>query len=168
MNKTITINLENLSEEEREQFMRLVEKGNKKKSKVWKPADREKYYYIRNDGEVYYAFYEKYCSVDCGNYLLGNCFRTEEEAKFAVEKIKVTTELKRFAEENNEKELDWDKYRQPKYHLVYNYESKNIIIDYTCKHKFNSIYFSSREITEKAIKTIGEERLKKYYFEVVE
>ena len=69
--------------------------SNKKKSKVWKPADREKYYYIRNDGEVYQAFYEKNCSTDCGNYSLGNCFRTEEEAKFAVEKLKVIAELKR-------------------------------------------------------------------------
>ena len=166
MNETVTINMENLSTEEREQFMKLVEKGNKKKSKVWEPADREKYYYVRSDGEVLHGYYEKCCSFDCSIYSIGNCFRTEDEAKFVAEKIKVTAELKRFAEENNDKELNWDKYSQPKYHLIYNYESKNIIIDYTCKHKFNSIYFSSIAIAKKVIETIGEDRIKKYYFEV--
>lgn len=163
----ITVKMENLSEEERKQLIELVEKSNKKKSKVWEPADREEYYYVRSDGEVLHGYYEKCCSFDCSIYSIGNCFRTEEEAKFVVEKIKVTAELKKLAEENNE-ELNWKNEDQPKYHLIYNYESKNIIIDYTCKYKFNSIYFSSKEIAKRAIETIGEKRLKKYYFEVEE
>ena len=32
--------------------------------------------------------------------------------------------------------------------------------------KQNDIYFSSKEIAEQAVKEIGEERIKKYYFEV--
>lgn len=167
MNETVTINMENLSTEEREQFMKLVEKGNKKKSKVWEPEEYEPYFFIGPSGIINGSYYEADAS-DKRRYSIGNCFRTEEEAKFVAEKIKVIAELKRFAEENNEKELNWDKYSHSKYLLVYNYESKNIIIDYTRKHKFNSIYFSSIDIAKKAIETIGEDRIKKYYFEVEE
>lgn len=163
----ITVKMENLSEEERKQLIELVEKSNKENNKVWKPADREKYYYIRNDGEVYHGFYEKYCSADCGNYSMGNCFRTREEAEFAAEKLKVSAELKRFAKENNE-EIDWNKQTQLKYHLFYNHRDKEIVIDYNTVYQFNSINFSSVKIAKQAVNTIGEERLKKYYFEVVE
>lgn len=166
-NKTVTINIENLSEEERKQFMELVEKSNKEKNKVWKPTDREKYYYIRNDGEVYHGFYEKYCSTDCGNYSMGNCFRTEEEAKFAVEKLKVIAELKRFAEENNDK-IDWNDESQDKYCLRYDYKYNKMLVESNQFLKHNSTYFSSKEIAKRAIETIGKERLKKYYFEVEE
>lgn len=167
MNETVTINMENLSKEEREQFMRLVEKGNKKKSKVWEPADRDKYYYVRSDGEVLHGYYEKCCSFDCSIYSIGNCFRTEEEAKFVAEKIKVIAELKRFAEENN-KQMDWNNEKQDKYYLRYNYNCNKIFVDNNQFLKCTTIYFSSEEIAKKAIETIGEERLKKYYFEIEE
>lgn len=167
MKETVTINIENLSEEERKQFMRLIEKSNKEKNKVWKLTDREKYYYIRNDGEVYHGFYEKYCSADCGNYSMGNCFRTEEEAKFAVEKLKVIAELKRFAAENN-KNIDWNEEFQHKYCLRYDCKHNEIVVEYNLFLKNNTTYFSSKEIAKRAITTIGIKRLKKYYFEIEE
>lgn len=167
MNETVTINMENLSTEEREQFMRLVEKGNKKKSKVWEPADREKYYYVRSDGEVLHGYYEKCCSFDCSIYSIGNCFRTEEEAKFVAEKIKVTAELKRFAEENN-KNIDWNDESQDKYCLRYDCKYNEMLVECNQFLKHNSIYFSSKEIAKRAITTIGIKRLKKYFFEVEE
>ena len=165
MNETVIINMENLSAEEREQFMKLVEKGNKKKNQAWEPKDREKYYYVRSDGEVLHGYYVKDCSFDYNIYSIGNCFRTVVEAKFAAEKIKITTELKRFAEENND-EIDWNNYSQIKCFLYCNTKANTIEIDHNNRNKNNSIYFSSKEIAKKAIETIGEERLKKYYFEV--
>lgn len=167
MNETVTINMENLSAEEREQFMKLIEKGNKVKSKNWEPKDREKYYYVRSDGEVLHGYYEKCCSFDCSIYSIGNCFRTEEEAKFVAEKIKVIAELKRFAKENNEK-MDWYNPDQNKYFIYYNYRDDEISIDFNKLFKRETLYFSSNIIAKEAIETIGEERLKKYYFEVKE
>lgn len=37
MENNITVNMENLSEEEREQLMKLIKKSNKPKSKILKP-----------------------------------------------------------------------------------------------------------------------------------
>ena len=166
MNETITINMENLSEEERKQLIELVEKSNKEHNKVWKPADREKYYYIRNDGDIYKAFFENYSSVDCDNYSIGNCFRTEKEANFAVEKLKVIADLKRFAEGKNDKELDWNDVTQSKYWLQYDCNQNKILIFENQFLKHNDIYFSSEKIAKEAIETIGKGRIKKYYFEV--
>ena len=43
-NNTISVNLNNLTEEEREQFFLLVEKSNSKKGKVWNPEKGIKFY----------------------------------------------------------------------------------------------------------------------------
>ena len=40
----IKLNMENLTKEEREQLLKLVEKANRKESKVWKPKYNDKYY----------------------------------------------------------------------------------------------------------------------------
>ena len=168
MKKIITINVENLSKEEYNLFTQLIEKSKKKKNNIWKPERREKYYYVRNDGEVFHSFYENCCSADCGNYSMGNCFRTREEAEFTVKKLEVIAELKRFAEENNNKELDWNNKNQTKYWLAYDCKNNEILIYNNMFVKHNDIFFSSNTIAEKAIKEIGEERLKKYYFEMEE
>ena len=164
-NQNITVNMENLSDEERNTLLELINKANKPKSKVWKPEDAELYYFIRNDGQICYTHWNE-IDLDQDRYGLGNCFKTEDEAKFALEKLKVITELKRFALEHNGGEIDWSDKEQDKYFMYYSYISFKIIIDYTTTSKRTTTYFTSREIAEQAIKKIGKERLKKYYFEV--
>ena len=51
-NQNITINMENLSQEERTALLSLIEKANKPKSKVWKPESDEMYYYSCSDGFI--------------------------------------------------------------------------------------------------------------------
>ena len=51
MNEQITVNLNNFTEEEREQFKKLLEKGNKE-SRVWKPKKIDQYYYINDFTDV--------------------------------------------------------------------------------------------------------------------
>ena len=106
MENNISVNLENLSEEEREQLMKLIQKSNGCKRKVWKPEYGEFYFYISKYGAVGNSIWEN-DHVDNGCYGIGNCFKTEEEAEFSLEKAKVETELRRFAEKNNEYEIDW-------------------------------------------------------------
>lgn len=165
---TLQINMNNLSDEERNTLLSLVKKSNEpksKKSKVWKPQEGDDFCTIYGDGSIYTLTWT--INRDrVERYEIGNCFKTEEEAKFAVEKLKVITELKRFALEHNEGEIDWSDKEQDKYFMYYSYISFKIIIDYTTTSKRTTTYFTSREIAEQAIKEIGEERLKKYYFEV--
>lgn len=165
MENNITVNMENLSEEERKQLMKLIQKSNGSKWKVCKPKNNEKYFFISGCG-VINSFRWINDSTDNGCYGIGNCFKTEEEAEFALEKAKVETELRRFAEENNEYEIDW-KDRREKYFIYYDYIKEIISTSYKFSFRRTSApFFTSKEIAEQAIKSIGEERLKKYYFGV--
>ena len=96
---------------------------------------------------------------------MGNCYETIEEAEQAIEILKIHNELKHYAEEHNEAEIDWDSNEQPKYLILADYYysdmSEYIDIDYDCIYKYpNQIYFTSREIAEDAIKAIGKDRVK--------
>lgn len=137
-------------------------------SKVWKPEKDGHYYYYDNDGRTYQS---SYCedSIDKRRLEFGNCFKTKEEASHMIEKLKVINELKKFALENNEEEIDWKNYAQ-KYTMIYDYSCQEIRIDYWNYMQFIpfNIYFTSEEIARKAIKTIGEDRIKKYYFDIGE
>ena len=165
MENNITVNLENLSKEEREQLMKLIQKSNGCKRKVWKPEYNVFYFCISEYGSVVNNTWEN-DYMDNGCYGIGNCFKTEEEAEFALEKAKVETELRRFAEENNEYEIDWKDKKQEKWFIFYNCKEENINTMYVYDFCICNICFTSEEIARQAIKSIGEKRLKKYYFGV--
>jgi hypothetical protein len=137
------------------------------KRKWWEPKKGKPYYFIRHDVNIDYFDYGEY-ENDKRLMAIGNCFQTAEQAKFMVEKLKVIHELERFAYENNEKEIDWNDVNQTKYYLGMFQSDKIIAVFSTykwCYTPFN-IYFTSEEIAKKAIETIGEDRIKKYYFGV--
>lgn len=165
-NNTLQINMNNLTDEERNTLLSLVKKSNEPKSKVWKPKFGLVYYFISNNGEIEATNCIE-SIADEERFVFGNCFKTKDEAKFAVEKLKVITELKRFALEHNEGEIDWNT-RKKNFYIYYSYYINRIDIDFATHMRESIVYFTSREIAEQAIQEIGEERLKKYYFEVNE
>ena len=137
------------------------------KKKYWTPKEKEKYFYIEDcmgvsdDRNVQ-------APIDYCRFNIGNCFKTKEEAEHMIEKLKVIHELQKFAYENNEGEIDWNDAKQYKQFLIYDIEDKKVCVDYKTYVKsepFN-IYFTSFDIARKAIKTIGEDRIKKYYFDI--
>lgn len=165
MENNITVNMENLSEEEREQLMKIIKKSNGSKGKVCKPDYRRKYFYVNECGGIMNSkWYDDV--IDTDRYEIGNCFKTKEEAEFALEKVKVETELRRFAEENNEHEIDWKNKKQEKWFIFYNCKEEIINPIYLYDFYICNICFTSEEIARQAIKSIGEERLKKYYFRI--
>lgn len=166
-NQNITVNMENLSPEERSTLLSLIEKANKLKNKVWKPEKDETYYYLYSYGKIEEDTWDN-ANEDRIRYAIGNCFKTKEEAEFALERQKVIMELKRFALEHNEGEIDWNDSNQIKYFLSYQHDKNIIFIDSYYFIQICDIYFTSEEIAKAAIKEIGEERIKKYYFEVEE
>lgn len=167
-NQNITVNMENLSQEERTTLLSLIEKANKAKSKVWKPKENETYYYLYSYGNIDEDTWDS-ANGDKKRYALGNCFKTKEEAEFALERQKVITELKRFTLEHNEGEIDWSNGSQYKYYLYFNHYENRICISACTYYTYTQcIYFTSSEIARAAIQEIGEERIKKYYFEVKE
>lgn len=164
-NNTLQINMNNLTDEERATLLSLVEKANKPVNKVWKPEVEEKFYTLFGDGSINELTWLNHADI-LKRYEIGNCFKTKDEAKFTLEKLKVITELKRYAMEHNEKEIDWNDEDQDKFGLYFHHQSKKILINVYTSCQTTFIYFTSKEIARSAIETIGEERIKKYYFEV--
>lgn len=137
------------------------------KKKYWTPKEKEKYFYIEDcmgvsdDRNVQ-------APIDYCRFNIGNFFKTKIEAEHILEKLKVIHELQKFAYENNEGEIDWKNFNQCKYYLVYDTKDEDLYVDYTayCKREPFNIYFTSSKIAKKAIEAVGEDRIKKYYFNV--
>lgn len=137
------------------------------KKKYWTPKEKEKYFYIEDcmgvsdDRNVQ-------APIDYCRFNIGNCFKTKIEAEHIFEKLKVIHELQKFAYENNEGEIDWKNFNQCKYYLVYDTKDEDLYVDYSiqCESEPFDIYFTSSKIAKRAIEEIGEDRIKKYYFNV--
>lgn len=159
-NSTVNIEMEDALAEDWE----VVEKT-KSKVKVWKPNKNEKYCYIGGDGDIYHTVNVNLTADDC-IFSIGNYFKTDEEAEHMVEKLKVIKELQDFAFENRDEEIDWYDKEQDKWEISY----KDSNIEPICNNYYRAqtfnIYFTSLEIAKEAIKTIGEDRIKKYYFDI--
>ena len=156
-------NLDNLTEDEKETFNRLVAKANKK-SKVFKPEHRQEYFYIDSYADILNtAFYKD--NTDKTRFELGNIFETKEQEEFAIDKQKVYTELKRYALEHNEEEIDWNDIDKCKWCITKDCGKLNVYSFYRLQF-LNQIYFTSEEIALNAIDEIGDDRIKKYLFEI--
>lgn len=139
------------------------------KKKYWTPKEKEKYFYIEDcmgvsdDRNVQ-------APIDYCRFNIGNFFKTKIEAEHILEKLKVIHELQKFAYENNEGEIDWKNFNQCKYYLVYDTKDEDLYVDYSiqCESEPFNIYFTSSKIAKKAIEAVGEDRIKKYYFNVEE
>lgn len=139
------------------------------KKKWWEPKFDETYWSIKPwTGAVRTCYNE--AKADETAKSMGFCFQTEEQAEFMFEKLKVIHELEKFAYENNEEEIDWSDVNQEKLYLTMNYMDKCIDVFYTYSWIYSpsNIYFTSKKIAKEAIETIGEDRIKKYYFGVKE
>lgn len=135
----------------------------KKTNKKWKPQYGEKYYTISTRGTIDFDNFVAENNTDAVRLLLGNVFETEEKAEHMVEKLKIITKLRELS--------NGDFYRnctEVKYVIWYDSACKEIKInthEYIRELPF-SIYFATKKDAEKAVLTIGEDNLKKYYFDV--
>lgn len=133
----------------------------------WKPSLGDLYYYINSNGDIKFSYYNTR-SID--KRCIGNFFKTDEEADHMVEKLKIIRELQDFALENNDKNVDWRDKCTSKYFITYDFYDEEIsTASYTFRNflPFN-IFFTSKEIAQKAITKIGKERLERYYFDIKE
>lgn len=132
-------------------------------NKKWKPQYGEKYYTISTRGTIDFDNFVAENNTDAVRLLLGNVFETEEEAEHMLEKIKIINKLRELS--------NGDFYRnctEVKYVIWYDSACKEIKInthEYIRELPF-SIYFATKKDAEKAVLTIGEDNLKKYYFDV--
>lgn len=132
-----------------------------KPTRIWKPEFGEKYYYITTSGDVAYNTFNT--SLDEYRLSFRNVFKTAEEARKMVEKLKIINKLRELSNTNFGDDIN-----ELKYSISYDIDTKKV---HPSMNRFSRIipfevYFKTREDCQKAIDTIGEDNLKKYYFDV--
>ena len=156
--ENISVNFENLTEEERNTIIHLISKS--KTKEVWKPKAEENYFCIDTSNSVIMAWVwrgDRYAESD---YAIGNCFKTKEEAEFAIEKLKVQAELRHYAEAHNENG------KETNYKIYYHKTNKSLSIQEIYCFLDESVTFTSFKIAEDAVTEIGADRIKKYLFNI--
>ena len=122
------------------------------------PQDGDDYCYTTMLGRVCHGSWDNLNS-ETSMLELGNIYRTEEEAEFAVEKLKVESELRKFS-----RPFKGDEYN---YFIQINSSHNNIVVDSDdCYQTQGTIYFESTTIANEATDTVGADRIKKYIFGV--
>ena len=124
------------------------------------PQYGETYSYINTYGGVEGDIWEGHFA-ERNMIKIGNFFKTEEQAEFVVEKLKVEAELQKFG-----RPFEYGKFN---YNLLFDIDGNNFRTDVTsyCPSQ-GAIYFESEEKAQEAVSTVGEERIKKYLFGVEE
>ena len=97
---------------------------------------------------------------------IGNMFLTEEDAEFAIERLNVIAELKKYAKEFSDEE--WMDKDLPKYHIGFEYGCRGLSCYIALWIRRLDLYFESEEKAQEAIEAVGEDRVKKYYLGVKE
>lgn len=132
-----------------------------KENKRWRADESCLYWFVQNTG-IPNCTYEYYRDIDNFRYDTHNYFKSEEEARRYARVLETERQLKRFADEHNDK-IDWNDGNSVKYYLYYNHSAQSIFIAIVSVLQYaRVIYFSSEEIAEQAIKTIGEDKIKEY------
>lgn len=135
----------------------------KEPTKNWKPKEGDTYFYISSTGKVISDTFMPCIPSDNDKVPFNNAFQTAEEAEHMVEKIKIINKLR---ELSNTRSI----YNQNKFVIYYNFLDNKVScgeINYMKVTPFEA-YFKTREDCQKAIDTIGEDNLKKYYFDIAE
>ncbi len=127
----------------------------------WRPNWGQKYYFINATGSVTCDIWYNGMD-DIHRFAIGNCFETEEEAKFVVERLKVIAKLSEFAEPDDRQ---WE---DSNWTIIYSNEKHEVRAENWYSIQNATLYFESRAKANEAIKAVGIDRIKKYYLGVKE
>ena len=142
-------------------LLNYVEEWLNEKDKHW-PQKGDTYYFISGNGCIYEDAYDPKYMPDARRRALGNFFKTEKDANFEAGKLKIISELRSLANDDQ----PWDD-KHHHYSLTYDHKDNVIIIESRrISQNMGSIYFKSIDDVRQAINRIGEDRIKKYLFGV--
>lgn len=146
----------NLQEELKALKERIAELEERVKDEQEFPQDGDKYWYIGDEGDI---LNESWDGLDFEEYRLeiGNVFRTKEQAEFAVEKLKVEAELRKFSRPFKRDSLN--------FLMCFDTEEDKLYSETRRFMNQGSLYFDWGQVA-RAMDEVGEERIKKYLFGV--
>lgn len=134
----------------------------KEPTKNWEPKEGDTIFYITETGRVISGTFLSLLPSDNDKVLFNNAFQTREEAEHMVKKIKLINQLQELSN------IKFNENQKSKWCIFYDFDKNELTCIYNryCKHSPFEVYFASKKDCQKAIETIGEENLKKYYFDV--
>ena len=138
---------------------RIAELENQAKEEREFPQVEDDYWYVNGDAEVMLAVWYG-DDYDEGRLSIDNVFKTKSQVEFAVEKLKVEAELRKFSRPF--------KHGAKNHTINYNHETEMVVnVNATATYQeTGSFYFDSYEEVVEAIESVGEHRIKKYIFGV--
>ena len=122
----------------------------------------ERFYSIRADTSIFSPL-EAHSNEHNVYYDTANYYSDKTVAENNARADMLMRQLRRFAAEHRENELDWSKKRLPKYFIRYDHDDTCFFID--CGYAseiFGCIYFDTKEAADLAIKTFHDELI--WYF----
>lgn len=139
-------------------------KENKKENKRWRAEINDTYIYI-NDAGYADVSHENNDSFDKYRFKTRNYFKTEEETEKYEEVMNTYYDLMDLAEELNKgSKIDWNDEDQYKYSFYYKYDCDSFETLFAHSYKNSGqIYCLDEDFLKKAIKKIGEDKLKKLF-----
>lgn len=142
-----------------------IEKIPHKPKSVWDLKEEEDYYYIDMCGNVdRTTFKNSTYFADEKVVKIGNAFLTKEEAKHEAERRKCEAILLKYGTRDMRSLGDINAH---KYFIVYNNYYNELSISFNqSANSQGTIYFESEELAQRSIEEVGEDRLKKYVFNV--
>ena len=144
-----------------EEVKQMIKEANQGQVKsIWdlKTKDEEEYYRLYHNGAIILCAFSS--SIDRLFRYLGNAFLTKEEAEFELERRKIEAIMRKYSRPFVDGKTN--------YFLACSRDSKAVVVDYYWNIDYGIPCFESKEVAEKVINEIGEDRLKKYWYGVEE
>ena len=129
--------------------------------------------YTRVDYNDWYYAIERAGSVttladnsdyDYRMFNIANYFNNKNYAEYVGFKETLMRKLDKFAWEHNEQTISWNDCRH-KYFILFSIDDNELIVDWNRVYKSNNVYFTSREIAEKALEKFKDDLMKLYTWE---
>ena len=91
-----------------------------------------------------------------------NYFNDKNYAEYINFKETLMRRIDKFAWEHNARVIDWKDCCSVKYYIEFSNTQDKLIIEWSCSHQANNIYFTSHEIAKKAIEEFKVDLIKLY------
>ena len=137
----------------------MIKEANQEQVKsIWdlKTKDEEEYYRLYHNGAIVLCAFRS--NIDRLFRYLGNAFLTKEDAEFELERRKIEAIMRKYGRPF--------KYGEYDYCIEYSHNNNTLSIFRCSTASFGIPYFETKEIAQKVIDEIGNDRLKKYWFEI--
>lgn len=142
-----------------EDYKRVIEK---KKTGYERVEVGEEFYYVAASSKVEFGD-DDYVPIDDKYYDISNYYSSKEVAENNARADKLMRQLRRFAAENREKEINWNDVHYKKYCIYYDYGKDNISLRFFSHYRdFGILYFDSQETAQAAIDEFHDELI--WYF----